>query len=98
MRAQIDEARAPRVAGSMDERDHARTKAILLQAHLHVCRYYRAWLSGTEGGEALADALAVEALVRIAHLPEPSQASTEAEIVAVWLSVARDVAREVAGG
>ena len=98
MRAPIDEARAPRVAALPDERRDARMLARLCEAHLRVSRYYRGWLAGTDGGEALAEALAVEALVRIARLPDPPHASTEAELVAAWLSVARDLACEVAGG
>jgi len=73
----------------------AETEATLRQAYVHVARYYRAWLAGTVGGEALADALTVEALVRIARLPDPPEGSDDAELIAAWLSVAHGVAREV---
>jgi uncharacterized phage protein gp47/JayE len=76
----------------------ARTEATLRQAHVHVARYYRAWLAETAGGEALAEALAVEALLRIARMPAPPPGCSELEAVATWLSVAHGIAREVMEG
>jgi len=89
---------APCAAISTAAPSPASTEATLHRAYVHVARYYRAWLAGTAGGEALADALAVEALVRIAHLREPPEDSDDAELIAAWLSVAHEVAREVVEG
>jgi hypothetical protein len=98
VRANIDDIRAPRAVASGAERDQARVQVTLREAHVHVFRYYRAWLARTRGGEELAEALAVEALVRIARLPSSPEDFSEAEVIAAWLSVARDVAREAVTG
>ena len=71
---------------------------LLQHAHVHVSRYFRSWLTGLPGGPPLADELATEALVRIARLPLPPQGHVDADLVAAWLTVARDLAREVASG
>lgn len=98
MRAETDAGCAPCAAISATATSPARTEATLRQAHVHVARYYRAWLAGTAGGETLAEALALEALVRIARMPALPPGSTEMDAVAVWLSVAHGVAREMVEG
>lgn len=98
MRAHTNDARGPRDAASAAPFSSAEIEATLRQAHVHVDRYFRTWLGRTAGGEALAVALAVEALVRIARLPVPAEAASEAELVATWLSIAHGVAREMVEG
>ena len=83
----------PAVAG-----DTAATERLLQHAHVHVSRYFRSWLTGFPGGISLADRLAVEALVRIGRLPLPPQSHADRDLIAAWLMVARDLAREVASG
>ena len=78
--------------------DTAATECLLQHAHVHVSRYFRSWLTGLPGGIPLCDELAVEALVRIARLPLPPRSHVDADVVATWLTVARDLAREVASG
>jgi len=78
--------------------DDARVERLLQHAHVHVSRYFRSWLSGLPGGTTLAHELADEALVRIARLPLPPRGHADADLVATWLTVARDLAREVASG
>lgn len=76
----------------------SRIEATLSRAHVHISRYYRAWLGGDVVGEALAEALSQEALVRIARMDCPAGDGGDAEVIASWLSVARDVALEAIGG
>jgi len=78
--------------------DTAATERLLQHAHIHVSRYFRSWLTGFPGGIPLANELAVEALVRIARLPLPPEGHADADLIAVWLMVARDLAHEVASG
>ena len=73
-------------------------EATLRHAHVHVSRYFRAWLGGLSGGDALADMATEEALARIALMSSPSEPRGEDERVATWLAVAWDVAREVVAG
>lgn len=70
---------------------------LLQQAHVHVVRYYQRWIPGTDT-QALIDALAEEALVRIARMDRPAGDCRDAKVIASWLSVARDVALETVGG
>jgi DNA-directed RNA polymerase specialized sigma24 family protein len=98
VQAESDAGSAPCAAISTAAPSPAGTEATLRQAHVYVARYYRAWLAGTAGGEALAEALAVEALVRIARLPAPPDDYDDTEQIAAWLSVAHGVAREVVEG
>jgi hypothetical protein len=80
------------------EFDEADIQATLCRAHVHITRYYRAWLEGGASGEALTEVLAQEALVRIARMNCPAGDGGDAEVIASWLSVARDVALEAIGG
>jgi hypothetical protein len=73
-------------------------EATLRHAHVHLSRYFHAWLGGLPGGDALADMATEEALARIAHMSSPGEPGGEEERVATWLAVAWDVAREVASG
>jgi len=98
VRIQTDTACALHADASAAAPNPDRAEALLCQAHVYVSRYYRDWLAGTAGGETLAEALAVEALLRIARMPAPPPGSSEVEAVAAWLSVAHDVAREMVEG
>ena len=98
MQSESDARCGPWAENSATRPSAARTEATLRQAHVHVARYYRAWLAGTVGGEALAEALVVEALLRIARMPSPPPGSAEMDAIATWLSVAHGVAREVVEG
>lgn len=74
---------------------HDRLEDTLRQAYVHVSRYFRVWLREEADREALAEELSVEALVRIAHMPLPLEGCADLEVIACWLSVARDVAHQV---
>ena len=78
--------------------DQDRLEETLRRAHVHVSRYYRTWLREEADGEALAEALAGEALMRIARMPALPKICDDREVVASWLSIARDIAREAVGG
>jgi hypothetical protein len=86
---------APAVSPILDQ---DRPEETLRRAHVHVSRYYRTWLREEADGEALAEALAAEALMRIARMPAPPKGCDDREVVASWLAVARDVALEATGG
>lgn len=81
----------PRAAGARPEDLEARLRA----AYVHVHRYFRHWLRGVPGGERLAQDLAGETLVRIARSSD-SPDEPEPRLVARWLAVAHQVARELA--
>jgi hypothetical protein len=77
--------------------DEGALEHLLQQAHVHVVRYYRWWIPSPDA-QALIDPLAEETLVRIARMDRPAGDEGDAEVIASWLSVARDVALEVIGG
>src|SRR5215211_4675354 len=78
--------------------DDNATERLLQHAYVHVSRYYRSWLADFPGGSALADELAQDALVRIARRPIAAEAPADTDVVTTWLTVARDLACEVAAG
>lgn len=88
----------PRRSAVPGPRDQARLEETLRHAHVHLSRYFRAWLGGLPEGDALADMATEEALARIACLSSPGEPSGEEERIAAWLAVAWDVAREVVAG
>lgn len=87
----------PRTSVVPGPADQATMEATLRHAHVHVYRYFRAWLSGVPGGATLADGLAEEALFRIARAFRLHETCPDEEQIVAWLAVAWEVARELNG-
>jgi DNA-directed RNA polymerase specialized sigma24 family protein len=70
-------------------------EASLRGAYVHVHRYFRHWLRGVPDGDRLAHDLAGETLVRIARSSD-SPGEPEPRLIGRWLTVAHQVAQELA--
>jgi DNA-directed RNA polymerase specialized sigma24 family protein len=74
--------------------DERALEELLKRLHVPVARYYHAWLDGSAGGATQAEALAQEALVRIAREPFPDD-GTDPDVIAHALRVAHALARDL---
>lgn len=74
--------------------DQRALEELLERLHVHVARYYHAWLDGSTGGPALAEALAQEVLIRIGGTAFPTH-RTDVDVIAHALRLAHTLAHEL---